>query len=70
MSRILNTRHVERNPETGWSTTHDTMRGWIDCDSETREPVVVVDGEPISWSEFGRLLLIHEGFEFELRFTE
>jgi hypothetical protein len=41
---------------------HDRLRGRIEMDRETHEPVLVVDGRPRSWEEIGRLLLSYEGW--------
>lgn len=71
VARVLNTRHIERQPVgDAWSPTHDILRGRIDSDPETGRPVIVIDGEILDWDVFGKMLLTHEGFEFELRFTE
>ena len=72
MARILNTRHIERDAggKGSWLPTHDVVRGRIDCDPDSHEPTLVVDGEMLSWDEFARFLLFHEGFDFELRFVE
>jgi len=41
---------------------HDRLRGRIETDRETHEPVLVVDGRSRSWEEIGRLLLSYEGW--------
>jgi len=33
---------------------------------DTDDPVVVVDGEEVSWSEFGMMIKVYEGFNFKL----
>lgn len=71
MSQVLNVRHLLRDPKTGdWGATHDILRGRIDFDKETGSPLIVIDGQPLTWDEFGRLMTEHEGFDFDLSFRE
>jgi hypothetical protein len=71
MAHILNTRHIRRDEKgDAWSATHDVLRGRIDSDGKTGAPLMVIDGIALSWDEFGRTLLTHEGWDFEFRFVE
>lgn len=71
MAQVLNVRHILRRPSTGdWGVTHDVLRGRIAFDKETNGPMIVIDGQPLDWDEFGRLMLEHEAFDFELQFRE
>lgn len=69
--QVINTRHLDRQGAAGarW-ITHDVIRGRIASDTESGQPVIVVDGEALSWEDFGAALLTHEGFDFELRLLE
>jgi len=44
------------------------VRARIESDPEgdTNMPVVVIDGHPIPWEEFGRMLATYMGFQFKL----
>jgi hypothetical protein len=66
MSSILNVRHIEReNGHRTWSMTHDVLRGRITSSKDSEEPTLIVDGQPLSWEDVGRMLSSYEGFEFE-----
>jgi len=65
MHRVLSTRHLKRDGGS-WLPAHDVLRGRITSDPDAGEPLVIIDGEALDWAQFGRLLLTHEGFEFEL----
>jgi hypothetical protein len=46
--------------------------GRIECDldSDGRTPLVVVDGRPLTWEQFGRMLLQFEGWNFSLEIVD
>jgi hypothetical protein len=48
----------------------DRLKGRIEMDRETHEPVLVVDGRPRSWEEIGRLLLSYEGWNVGIEILE
>jgi hypothetical protein len=65
-------RHVRRS-EFGWQLTSDhRLVGRIEWDpeSETRLPLVVIDGKAFSWEEVGHMLMTFEGFTLEARVTD
>ena len=33
-------------------------------------PLVVIDGQPMTWDDFGRLLMSFEGWQFELEIRD
>jgi len=33
-------------------------------------PLVIIDGRELSWDEFGKLVLTHEGWNFRLQFVD
>lgn len=68
-------QHIEYHKGTNtWVPCGRVIRGEIWWDTETdpasQVPLIVVDGKPLTWQEFGRTLLTHEGFQFELKFIE
>ena len=46
------------------------VRGLVSSDPDRdfgdRVPMLVIDGEPISWERFGQMLMTYEGFSFKL----
>ncbi len=44
------------------------VRGRIewDPDSGGALPMLTIDGQPIAWEEFGRMLMTYEGWQFKL----
>ncbi|MCP4753108.1 MAG: hypothetical protein GY866_19645 [Proteobacteria bacterium] len=71
MRRELARKHLERETD---GTTRiagpGIVRARIDCDldhdDETRTPLLVIDGKEIRWSDFGSMLMCHEGFNFKM----
>ena len=50
---------------------HQTVRARIDCDIDgdeygERRPRLVIDGKPIDWDHFGRMLMVFEGWQFKM----
>jgi len=68
----LAARHIERGSY-GWRIT-DALRlvGRIESDRELgpQVPCIVVDGQELSWDEFGRMLMTFEGWRMELRIRD
>lgn len=54
--------------ELGLGIAGTTVRGQISCDPEAadRLPVLVIDGQEVSWDQFGRMLMTFEGWRFHL----
>ena len=67
MQRILAIRRLTKG-QFGFFPSHDTLRGRITSDGG--EAVFVVDGTPLSLTQFGQLVATHEGFDFTLRFLD
>jgi len=67
MRRSLSVKHLERG-EYGWQIAGQTVRGRIDWDvsEEGRVPLLVIDGQEVSWHELGRMLMTFEGWQFRL----
>ena len=57
-----------------WSRKKDFLIGKIDFqyneNQSLGEPLIVIEGIEISWDEFARTILIHEGFYFRLKFID
>lgn len=49
-----------------------TVRGRITWDDESngRLPMLVIDGEDVTWDELGRMLMTFEGFQFKLEIRD
>ena len=49
-----------------------TVRGRIDWDEsvEGRTPLLVIDGQEVTWEEFGRMLATFEGWQFRLEIID
>ena len=67
MRRSLSVRHLVRG-EHGTQIADQTVCGRIDWDAseDGRVPLLVIDGQEVSWHEFGRMLMTFEGWQFRL----
>jgi len=76
VSRIRKTLSVkyitDKDDGHGLQIADMTVHGRIDCDlsEDIRTPCVVVDGQEISWEEFGRMLSSFEGWQFKLEILD
>ncbi len=69
IKRALQQKHIEPDDITMYRITQkDTVRGYIssDMNADTNNPLLVIDGKEIRWSEFGKVLSNFEGFNFKL----
>ena len=67
MRRALSRQHL--TTEAGHLSIADSVvRGQIDWSPEG--PLVVVDGQTLSWEQFGRLMMTYEGWQFKLQITD
>jgi hypothetical protein len=50
----------------------DIVRGRIEWDEKTdgELPLLVIDGGPVTWHEFGRMLMSYEGWQFRLEIVD
>jgi hypothetical protein len=72
MRREVGIRHVHRT-QFGWQLTDDqrlTGRIEWDPDSDTRLPMIVIDGKPFTWEQVGHMLMTFEGFTLEARIRD
>jgi len=69
--KSLSVKHI-KDGEYGLQIADMTVRGRIDCDLSEAErmPMIVVDGQEISWEEFGRMVSTFEGWQFKLEFRD
>jgi hypothetical protein len=67
MRRSLSVKHLVRD-EHGTQIADQTVCGRIDWDAsqDGRVPRLVIDGQEVSWHEFGRMLMTFEGWQFRL----
>jgi hypothetical protein len=67
MRRSLSVKHLERG-EYGLQIADQSVCGRIDLDvsEEGRMPLLVIDGQEVSWHELGRMLMTFEGWQFRL----
>ena len=67
MRRSLSVKHLVRG-EHGTQIADDTVCGRIEWDQfeDGRVPLLIIDGQEVSWNEFGRMLMTFEGWQFRL----
>jgi hypothetical protein len=67
MRRSLSVRYLESGEE-GARIADQMVCGRIECDEsgDGRTPLLVIDGQDVSWDEFGRMLASFEGWQFRL----
>jgi hypothetical protein len=67
MRRSLSVRYLVRSEE-GASIAEQTVCGRIGWDEseDGRVPLLVIDGQDVSWDEFGRMLMSFEGWQFRM----
>ena len=65
--RSLSVRYLEPS-ELGTQIADQTVCGRIDSDltADHRVPLLVIDGQEVSWDAFGRMLMTFEGWQFRL----
>jgi hypothetical protein len=67
--KALATRHVIVHGKR-CRPLHDIIEGRIDWDREKEQMVFVVDGRPMSLEQLGKMMNMHEGWNFSLRFID
>ena len=74
--RALATRYLEVTAH-GLQIKEMEVRGHIEADMGdnvnlfgSRAPMLVIDGEEVSWEDFGRMLMTFEGFQFKLQLAD
>jgi hypothetical protein len=71
MRRSLSIKHLVRS-EYGMQIADQTVCGRIEWDdsADGRVPLLVIDGQEVSWEELGRMLMSFEGWQFRLAIRE
>ena len=71
MRRALSVQHLTEG-EYGLQIADRTVLGRIEWDDSEveRTPLIVVDGQEISWEDFGRMLMTFEGWQFKLEISD
>ena len=66
MRRSLSVKHLDS--EHGAQIADQTVCGRIEWDEseDGRVPLLVIDGQEVSWDEFGRMLMSFEGWQFRV----
>jgi hypothetical protein len=69
--RSLSVKHLVRG-EHGTQIADQTVCGRIDWDAseDGRVPLLVIDGQEVSWHELGRMLMTFEGWQFRLAISD
>lgn len=69
--RALSTKYLE-NGNLGRQIADQLVRGRIAWDDayDGRLPLMIIDGQEISWEELGRMLMTFEGFHFQLEIRD
>jgi hypothetical protein len=67
MRRSLSVRYLESSDD-GARIADQMVCGRIEWDEsgDGRAPLLVIDGQDVSWDEFGRMLMSFEGWQFRL----
>ena len=67
MRRTLSVKHLVHS-EQGTQIADQTVCGRIEWDEseDGRVPLLVIDGQEVSWDEFGRMLMSFEGWQFRV----
>jgi hypothetical protein len=66
--RSLSVKHLVRG-EHGTQIADRTVCGrieWDEFEDDRRVPLLVIDGQEVSWDELGRMLMSFEGWQFRL----
>ena len=71
LRRMLAVKHLtvgEPEPQ----IAEQTVRGRIDWDESVRgrTPLLVIDGQEVTWEEFGRMMATFEGWQFRLELID
>ena len=71
MRRSLSVKHLVRS-EHDAQIADQTVCGRIEWDEseDSRVPLLVIDGQEVSWDEFGRMLMSFEGWQFRLEIRD
>ena len=70
--QTLSVQHIKKVKGHGLQIADDTVRGRIEWDEseDGRVPLVVVDGQEISWEDLGKMMMCFEGWQFKLKIID
>lgn len=70
--RAISVKHIRDSDGHGLQIAEQTVRGRIGWDEseDGRVPLVVVDGQEISWEDLGHMLMSFEGWQFKLEILD
>lgn len=71
--KALSVKHIiDKGDGFGLRIADMMVRGRIECDlsQDVHMPCVVVDGQEISWDDFGRMISGYEGWQFKLEIRD
>ena len=71
--KALSVKYIADNSDGhGLQIVDKTVQGHIECEysQDIYMPIVVVDGQEISWDEFGRMVSTFEGWQFKLEMID
>ena len=68
----LSVQHIAVDGIHGLQIIDGTVRGHIEWDEDEagRVPLMVIDGQRISWDQFGEMVMSHEGWQFKLEIVD
>lgn len=69
--RALSVKDIEQG-ECGTRIAKQSVRARIDWDEteDGRVPLLIIDGQPVSWEEFGRMLMTFEGWQLRVEIKD
>jgi hypothetical protein len=72
MHRALALSHLKEEGRFGLGIADRTVRGRItwDTSEDGRVPLLVIDGREVTWEQFGRMLMVFEGWQFKLEIRD
>lgn len=71
MRRRLSVKHIEQG-KYGLRIIDKTVRAQISSDLNTDErmPLLEIDGQEVTWEQFGRMLMTFEGWQFRMEIVD
>ncbi|MEQ1774603.1 MAG: hypothetical protein ABL891_12535 [Burkholderiales bacterium] len=71
MRRRLSVKHIEQS-KYGLQIVDKTVRAQISSDDteDERVPLLEIDGQEVTWEEFGRMLMTFEGWQFRMEIAD
>jgi len=71
IERALSLRQIKYRREADtWCPTGSSLRGRISYHRSAKAPLIIIDGQELTWEQFGQTMLVYEGFQFGLDFVD